>query len=98
MDRHSGLVVNGGREHLALLAGDGGVGVDELGHYATHSLDTQCQRSYVEQYDVAHAALLVEDGTLDGSTDGYYLIGVYTLRRLLAEVVLYQSLNGRNTA
>ena len=79
MDGHLGLVVGCGREHLALLAGDGGVGIDELGHHATHGLDTHREGSNVEQHDVAYAALLVQYGTLDRGSEGYHLVGVNTL-------------------
>ena len=98
MDGYLGLVVGCGREHLALLARNGGVGIDELGHHATHGLDTEGKRSYVEQNDVAYSTLLIKDGTLDAGTYGYHLVGVDTLRWLLAEVVLHESLNGRDTA
>ena len=98
VDGNSRLVVYCCRECFALLVRDGGVGVDKLGHYATHCLDTQRQRRNVEQHDVAHTALLVEDSTLNGSTYGYYFVGVNALRRLFAEVVLYQCLHGGDAA
>ena len=79
MDGNFGLVVGCCREHLTLLARDGGVGLDELGHHATHGFNTEGKRSDVEQHDVAYAAFLIEDGTLDASTYGYHLVGVNTL-------------------
>ena len=83
---------------LALLARDGRVSIDELSHYTTHSFDTESQWSNVEQYDVANTLFLVQDGTLDSCTYCYYLTRVNTLRRLLAEVVLNECLNGWDTA
>ena len=79
MNRHGCLVVDGCREHLALLGRNGGVGINELCHHAAHGLDAKCQRSDIEQDDVARTLLVVEDGTLDGSTHGHYLIGVDAL-------------------
>ena len=98
MDGNCGLVVYCRRERFALLARYCGVGFDKLGHYATESLDTECQRSNVEQHDVAHSTFLVEDCALDRCTHSHYLIGVNALRRLFAEVVLHESLHCRNTA
>ena len=79
MDGHSRLIIHCGRECLTLLGRNGRVGINQFGHHATHSLNTQCQRSYIEQYDVAYATLFVQDGTLYGSTYCNYLIGVHTL-------------------
>ena len=61
VDLNRGLVVSGGGEDLALLGGDGGVAVDELGEHAAHGLDAQGQGGDVQQQqalDVAaeHAA------------------------------------------
>ena len=41
VDFNGRLIVNRGGENLALLDGDGGVSVDNLGVYAAHSLDTE---------------------------------------------------------
>jgi len=76
---HGRLVVYRGREGLALLARNGAVGLDELGHHATHSLDTEGQRCDIEQHDIAGSALLVENSTLDRGTHGHHLVGVYAL-------------------
>ena len=97
MDGHFGLVVLGGREHLALVAGDGRVGLDEFGHHAAEGFDTERQRRHVEQDDLAHALFLIEDSSLDGGTYGHYFIGVDTFRRSLAEEVLYELLHGGDT-
>ena len=78
VDGHLGLVVGCSREGLALLAGDGRVGFNQLGHYTTEGFDTQRQRGYVEQHDVL-TSLLIEDGTLNGSTYGHNFVGVHAL-------------------
>ncbi len=98
MDSNLSLVVGSSREHLTLLARDSSIGVNQLSHHSTHSLDTKSQWSNVEQYDVADTLFLVKDGTLDSSTNSNNLIRVNALRRLFAEVVLNESLNGRYTA
>ena len=64
VDFDLGLVVGGGAEDLALLGGDGGVGVDELGHHAAEGLDAEAQRGDVEQQHVLDFA--GEHTTLDG--------------------------------
>ena len=79
MDGHFGLVVLCRREHLALLARNGGVGIDELGHHAAERLDTHRKGRNVEEHDVAHAALLIKDCTLNAGTYGYHFVGVHTL-------------------
>ena len=56
VDLHGGLVVGGGGEDLALLHGDGGVALDELGHHAAHGLDAQGQGGDVQQQQVLHVA------------------------------------------
>jgi len=98
VDGHGCLVIDSSREDLALLARNGRVGVDQLGHHATHGLDTEGQRSDVKQHDVAGTLLIVEDSALDSSTHSDDLIGVDTLGRLFAEVVLHQGLHSRDTA
>ena len=71
VDGYLGLIISCGRECLALLARNGRVGLDQFGHHTTHGLDTQCQRCHIEQYDIAYATFLVQDGTLDRCTYGY---------------------------
>ncbi|CUP05130.1 NAD-specific glutamate dehydrogenase [Segatella copri] len=98
MDGNLCLVISCCREYLALLARDSCIGIDELSHHTTHSLDTESQWSNVEQYDVTNTLFLVQNGTLDSCTYCNNLIWVNTLRRLLAEVVLNECLNGWDTA
>ena len=79
MNGHGCLIIYGCRECLALACRYGCVGVDELCHYAAHSLDTECQRSDIKQHDVAHTAFLIEDGALNGRTYCHHLVGVHAL-------------------
>ena len=79
MDGNGRLIIYRGRECFALLGRNSGVSINQLGHHTTHGFDTECQRGYVEQYNVAHTTLFVEDGTLDGRTHGYHFVRVNTL-------------------
>ena len=97
MNRHFGLVVLCGGEDLALLAGDGGVGVNQLGHHATESFNAQGEGSYVKEHDVTHTFFFVQDGTLDGCTDSDHFVGVHALGRSFAEEFLHEFLHGGNT-
>ncbi len=56
VDLHRRLIVAGGGEHLRLAGRNGGVGIDELGHHAAHSLDTERQGGYIQQQDILHIA------------------------------------------
>jgi len=96
VDLHLGLVVGSGAEDLTLLGGDGGVGVDELGHHTAESLDTEAQRSDVEQQHVLHLA--GEHTALDGGADGDHLVGVDALAGYLAEELFDLLLHGGDTA
>ena len=66
--------------HLALLSGDGGVPVDELGEDATEGLDAEGQRGHVEEEDVGDVT--GQDAALDGSAHGDGLVGVHSLRKI----------------
>ena len=83
LDLDGGLHVSSGREGLGLLGGDGGVAVDQTGEDTTQGLNTQGQRSDIEQQNVSH--LTSQDGTLDGSTNGDSLVGVDGLGGVTAE-------------
>ena len=96
VDLDLGLVVGSGAEDLALLGGDGGVGVDELGHHAAEGLDTQRQRCHVEQQHVLHLA--GEHTALDGGADGDHLVGVDALAGHFAEELFDFLLHGGDTA
>ncbi len=90
-DRHRGLVVLGGREHLALLGRDGRVAVDQAREHAAQRLDAQRQRGHVEQQHVLHVAL--QHARLHGGADGHDFVRVHALVGLLAEERLHDLLH-----
>merc|ERR1719189_1968942 len=85
LDGDGGLVVAVGGEGLGLLGGDGGVPLDEGGHHPASSLDTERQRSHVQQEKVRDGLALVpsEDGGLDSGSVGHSLVRVDGLVELL---------------
>ena len=85
-DGHGGLIVLGGREHLALLGRDRRVALDQPGEHAAQRLDAERQRRHVEQQHVLHVAL--QHAGLDGGADRHHFVGVDALMRLLAEELL----------
>ena len=97
MNRHGRLVVFGSREHLALLGRNRGVTVDELGHHAAESFDTQGKRGHVEEEHVLHGGVTAKHGTLDCGTDSHHFVRVHSLVRFLAEELAHSFLHGRDT-
>ncbi|KAK8923280.1 NAD-specific glutamate dehydrogenase [Metarhizium anisopliae] len=94
LDKHTRLVIGEGREDFGLLGGNGGVAGDKLGHHATSGLNTERQRSDIEQQNAAGGLRVVarQDSGLDGSTIGDSLIGIDGLAGLLAVEVLSDEL------
>ncbi len=80
VDFYAGLVVGGGGEDLALLGGDGGVALDDLGAYAAQGLDAQAQRGDVQKQHALDVA--AQHAALDGSADGHALVRVDALEGL----------------
>ena len=80
VDLNGGLVVGSGGEDLALLGGDGGVALDELGAHAAEGLNAEGQRSDIQQEDVLDVA--AENAALNGRADSDALIGVDALEGL----------------
>ena len=64
IDLNRGLVVGCGGEHLALVGGDGGVAVNDLGAHAAQSLNAQAQRGDIQQQQALDIAL--QHAALDG--------------------------------
>ncbi len=83
MDGHRGLIVIGSGEHLLRLGRNGGVFLDELGHYAAQGLDAERKRRDIEQQHVFDFAL--QHAGLDCCADRHRFIRVDVLARLLAE-------------
>ena len=65
-DVHSRLVVLVGGEDLRLLGGDDSVAADELGHHATHGLNSKSQWSDIEEQKIL-TTLTAQDSGLDCS-------------------------------
>ena len=91
VDFHLRLVVGGGAENFALLGRDRGVALDQRREDAAERLDTEGQRSHVEEEHVLHFAL--EHAALDASADRDDFVGVHALVRLLAEELLHHLLH-----
>jgi hypothetical protein len=94
VDLHAGLVVAGRAEGLALLGGDGGVGLDQLGHHTAHGLDAEAQRGNVQQQHVLH--FTGEHAALDGGAHGHHFVRVHALAGLFAEEFLHRLLDRRD--
>ncbi|EPY02026.1 putative NAD-specific glutamate dehydrogenase [Magnetospirillum fulvum MGU-K5] len=90
-DGDGGLVVLGGREHLALAGRDGGVAVDQTGEHTAQGFDAERQRGDVEQQDVLDLAL--QHAALDRGADSDDFIRVDALVRLAAKEFLHHFLN-----
>src|SRR5215211_9078522 len=95
LDLHRVLVVVGGREHLGLARGYGGVPLDELGEYPALGLDSKTERRHVEEEHVLD--LTRQYAGLDRGTDRDYLIRVDALVGLLARELLDLLLYRRDT-
>lgn len=78
-------------QYLALLGGDGGVPVDELGEDSAQCLDAQRQWRHIQQQHVGDVAR--QHATLDGGADGHSLVGVHRLAGSSAEQVLHRLLD-----
>ena len=78
LDEDTWLVVSVGSEGLLLLCGNARVSGDEDSHDTTGGLDTLGKRGDIEEEEVFDllGTLTLEDGSLDGSTEGDGLIGV----------------------
>jgi hypothetical protein len=83
---------------LALLGGDGGTTLDEVGHNATSGLDTKGKRVDIHEDDVLSAGVTGENTTLNSGTESDSLIGVDILASLLSEVLLKHLLNLGDTS
>ena len=95
MDLNGGLAVSSGGEDLALVGRNGGVPIDQTGEHAAHGLNAQGQGGDIQQQDILHIA--GEHAALNGSANGYALIGVDALEAFLAGDLLHGFLNGGDT-
>ena len=83
VDIYSCLVISCGGEDLALLGRDCGISLDQSGCNTAHGLDGQRQRSNIQKKDITCTGISCQLTTLNGSTDGYALIRVQALVRLM---------------
>ena len=67
VDLNRGLAVGCGREDLALLGGDGGVALDDLGEDAAEGLQAEGQGGNVQQQQALDLA--AQDAALDRGAD-----------------------------
>ena len=95
MHLNRGLAVGSGGEDLALLGGDGGISLDELGEHAAHGLNTQRQRGDIQQQQSLDVA--AQHAALNGSAHCNALVGVNALKAFLAGDALYGFLYGGNS-
>ena len=87
VDRHRGLSVLGGREHLVGAGRNGRVLVDQTGHDLAERLDAQRQRGHVEEQHVLDAAR--KHAGLDGGAQRHGLVGIHVLARIAPEEVAH---------
>jgi len=95
MDLYARLIIAGRREGFRLLGRNGGVGFDQTGHHTSHGLDTQGQRSYVQQQHVFYFP--GQYPTLDSGADGNHFIRVHPFIGLLSKEFLNDLLHLGNT-
>ena len=95
VDLNRGLVVGCGGEHLALVGGDGGVAVDDLGAHAAQSLNAEAQRGDIQQQQTL--LLAVQNAALNSSTDSHALIGVDALEGLAVQFLLHGVVDSGDT-
>jgi hypothetical protein len=90
IDFDAGLVIGFRGKHFHLLARDGGVTADNLGHDASDGLQAEGKRSNIEEEEILNGitAISVQDSGLDGSSVSDGLIGVDGAARLLGRVFL----------
>ena len=95
VDFNAGLVVSSSGEDLALLGGDGGVALNDLGANAAQSLNAQAQRGNIQQQQTLNVAL--QNTALDGSADSNTFIGVDALERLAVQFLLDSVIDSGDT-
>jgi len=86
LDEHSRLVIGIRGESLALLGGDRGVPLDQLGHHPAGGLQAHRQRRHVQQQQILdlRGSLAGEDRSLHRGAKGHGLVWVDRPVRLLA--------------
>ena len=57
MYRHCRLIVGGSGEYFAFFSRDGGIFINQFGHYTTYGFNSERQGGHVEQQNIFHVAL-----------------------------------------
>jgi len=96
LNRPRVLLYGSGGKGLALLGGDGGVALDELGHHAAHGLDAQGKGGDVQQQQALHVAH--QHAALQRRAHSHALVGVDALEALFAGELLHHVLHSGDTA
>mmetsp|Transcript_1878 Transcript_1878/g.2860 ORF Transcript_1878/g.2860 Transcript_1878/m.2860 type:complete len:666 (+) Transcript_1878:197-2194(+) len=86
-----GLSIGGGRIHLGLFGGDGGVPGNQTREDTTVGFDTERERGDIKEKETG--VFSTQDTSLDGGTHGNSLVGVNTLMGLLVENLLHSGDN-----
>ena len=97
VDIYSSLVISCSGKDLTLLGRDCGISLDQTGCDTAHGLDRQRQRSNIQKKDITCTGISCQFTTLNGSTDGYALIRVQALVRLMSGQGFYLILYSRDT-
>ena len=88
VDIYGRLVISSCGEDLALLCRDRCISLDQSGCDTAHGLDRQRQRSNIQKKDIACTSITGKFTALYGSTEGYTLIRVQALVRLMTGQLL----------
>ena len=94
IDLHTGLVVCGSGEYLAISGGNGGVSLNEPGRDRSQGLNAQRERCDIQKQQVLD--LSAQDTGLDRRSHGHALHGVHAPLYLLAHEALDELLNHRH--
>src|SRR5579863_1955860 len=95
IDFDARLIIAGGREDLALLRWNGSVALDQTSTDTAHCLNTQRQRSDIQQENILDFAC--QDTGLDSRANGNHLIRVDATVRLAIKDAAYHRLHSRHT-
>ena len=91
VDFHTGLIISGRAENLALGGGDGGIAGNKGGGYGTKGFDSQGEGSDIKQQYILDISL--EHSCLNSSPDSHYFIRVDPLVWFPIEELFYFFLN-----
>ncbi len=97
--RRSECNVDKNHSHPALASGDDSITEKELGHdSSTSGPNTKSERENINENEIRHTHIAGKNTTLDSGTVGDSFIRVNTLTRFLAEILLEELLDLRETS